>query len=116
MKNLHLRIDFIDVNIVFIHSKKRYKKYTKKHNINQVMETSGMTTVITRYDNISFILSICKFDNIYAAKALIVHEISHIVTEIMAYFNFNCDETRSYLIQYIYQMIMPHYDKIVRIK
>ena len=31
----------------------------------------------------------------------------------MEYFNFNCDELRSYTLQHLYQEIMPFIDEIV---
>ena len=36
-------------------------------------------------------------------KALLVHELSHAVTDIMRFHGFDCDEFRSYLLGYIYE-------------
>jgi len=111
VKILHFDIEFIGVPIVFIYTKKKYAKYAKKHNIDEVMDSDGMTTVLLRDDNISFILSVRETDDHIETKPLIVHEISHIVTQIMLHFHFDCDEIRSYLVQFMYLKIMTHYDK-----
>lgn len=99
--------------IVFCYGAKSYHKYIRKQfNTDEYIIDSGVCTAWNEKEFI-VVVGVKKSRNIYALKALIVHELSHAVTMLFNNYNFDCDELRSYTLQYIYQEIMPPLDEIL---
>lgn len=100
--------------ITFCYGEKHYKKYLKKqYGCIEHIEQAGVTTIV-RNDSTgkyAIVVGVKKFEDIYALKALIVHELSHTVNELMKEYGFMCDEFRSYTLQWLYQEIMPSLDE-----
>lgn len=101
--------------IVFCYGAKAYRKYIKENfGIDSKIVWCGCSAELTNKEKYEIVVGVRKYKDIYALKALIVHELNHTVTQLMEYFNFNCDELRSYTLQYLYQEIMPLLDDILR--
>ena len=118
MKNiLELNHQPTNCKIAFCYGEKAYSKYLKKvYLINNELDTSATCLELTHNTfGFSLVLGVKYFKNIniYEIKALIVHEISHAVSFIMEYYNFNCDEFRSYTFQWLYIEIMPFLDNLL---
>lgn len=122
MKYIDISVKAFPVNVIFcLNSKTHYKYLTKNHSWiseeEKEMNTAGITTYVKEKGKLSLIVGIdTETTNIYEAKALIVHELSHCVTELMAELNLNCDEVRSYLLQSFYLDTIPFYDDYIEKK
>jgi len=100
--------------ITFCYGAKAYSKYMKKQfGLNEYIEHGGFTTIATNNNEYRIVIGIKEFGDIYKLKALLVHELSHTVSELMKEYGFVCDEFRSYTLQWLYQEIMPFLDKIL---
>ena len=97
--------------IAFCYGAKAYSKYIKaQFGIKEQIEWCGCSTELTNSDKYEIVIGIKKYKDVYALKALLVHELSHTVSQLMEYYNFECDEFRSYTLQWLYQEIMPALD------
>jgi len=115
MNTIKLIHQATETNITFCYGAKAYSKYMKKqHGLIEHIEKGAITTILT--DNTGkycIVVGIKKLENISVLKALIVHELSHVVTELMIEYNFKCDEFRSYTLQWLYLEIMTSLDLII---
>lgn len=96
-KIYHLPISYDELNTLF--DEKDY------------IEHGGVCTAWKHKNEFKIIIGIKKHTNVYAIKGLLVHELSHAVTMLFNEYNFNCDELRSYTLQWLYQTIMPSLDE-----
>lgn len=100
--------------ITFCYGAKAYTEYIKENfGVDSKIEWCGCSTELTNKEKYEIVVGVRKYKDIYALKGLIVHELNHTVSQLMEYFNFNCDELRSYTLQHLYQEIMPFIDEIV---
>ncbi len=107
-----IKLDITDTLITFCYGEKAYTKHIKKYfGLDEQIKLDGITTVLSKEDDYKIVIGVRKRDNAYELKGLIVHEISHAVTEWMQMYGFRCDEVRSYTLQKIYQEIMPFIDE-----
>lgn len=111
-----ISLDIIPCKLVFSTSKEDANKYLKKnHKIQENFSTPGRTLVITKGSSIHALLVLVDLDielyDVYTLKSLVVHELSHVVTEIFNAYGFNCDETRSYMLQCLYLKCIKLVDK-----
>lgn len=98
--------------IAFCYGAKAYKKYMKKHyGLDEEIPHTACTMILTKKNTFSLVIGTKKLENIYQLKGVITHELSHTVTELMQYYGFECDEFRSYTLQWLYQEIMPALDE-----
>ena len=115
MKNVITKeIQFTQTEVSFCYGKKAYEKYMIQNNYpDGFIRLDATTSIVTNSRNGAFIIviGIKKIKDAYTLKGLIVHEISHAVTEWMKYYNFDCDEVRSYTMQYLYQSFMIFLDE-----
>ena len=83
--------------------------------LNDYISKGGISTEISddKKNIYEIVVGIKKHKNIYSLKGLLVHELSHAVTQLMKRFNFNCDEFRSYTLQWLYQEFIPTLDNIL---
>ena len=103
-----------NTDIAVCYGEQNYIKYMKKrYSCDEIIEKDGATTIVTnsRMGMFSIVIGLKEFDNIYSLKGLMVHELSHTVTQIMEEFGFKCDEFRSYTLQWLYQEVTPFIDK-----
>jgi len=101
-----------DTKITFCYGSKAYSKYIKlEFGLKEQIEWCGCSTELTENNKYGIVIGIKKYRDIYALKALLVHELSHTVSQLMEYYNFKCDEFRSYTLQWLYQEIMPSLDE-----
>lgn len=106
-----IKLQFIPTNIIFIIGRDNYNSWMDKEKIDGYMQHDGVTTsIIHNKKGHSVVVSIEPHPNIYETKALITHELSHAVTMIFKEHGFDCDELRSYLLQYLHKTIMKFYD------
>jgi len=117
MKNtLSLELQLTNTNVTFCYGKKAYEKYMSKNNYpNGEIRLDATTSIVTNNITGEFVIVIgcLKIENIYTLKALLVHEMSHAVTEWMNYFGFECDEVRSYTLQHLYLEIISFLDVLL---
>lgn len=121
MKNVVLlQPDIIHADIIFTYGKKAYKKLLKlRYNRKGKLNEGGLTTVYDSYKDLPYtvIISVNKasgYKDTLALRESLVHEISHTVTYVMKYFNFDCDEFRSYTTEWIYGQLTPQLNKILK--
>ena len=116
MKNvltIQHQINGFDISLCY--GDKAYSKYLKKyHNLDMQLNNDGRTPILP-HDKFGFaiVVGIKHIDNIYQLKGLIVHEISHVVSEIMEHYQYNCDEFRAYTTQFLYIEFMKFIDEIL---
>ena len=108
-------MDFIHqstgTRIVFCYGAKAYAKYIKaQFGVDEKIEWCGVSIELTKVDEYAIVIGIRKYKDVYALKGLLIHELSHTVSQLMEYYNFKCDEFRSYTLQWLYQEIMPLLD------
>lgn len=119
IKPLKIKLKIIEPNIIFCPNQEIYEKEMEKYknleNYFYTLNTDATTTILKR-DNLNIIIGIKERHNIYEAKALIVHELSHAVTEVMNHYGFICDEFRSYTLQSMYLDVIPYYDNYLESK
>jgi len=116
---LTIEFPLTQTNVTFCYGKKAYEKYMSKNDDpDGEIRLDAITSTITNNITGEFVIVIgcLKIKNIYTLKALLVHEMSHAVTEWMNYFGFNCDEVRSYALQYLYTEIITFLDNLIEEK
>jgi hypothetical protein len=103
------------IHITFCYTNKAYRKYLKKcHNItDESIEYGGKCTRLEREGKTHLVIGINEYHDIYAIKAIIVHELSHATTMLMNHSNIYDDEYRSYTLQWMYLEFMPFFDNII---
>ena len=117
MKNtITKELQLTQTDITFCYGRKSYEKYMSKNNYpDGYINMSAVTSIVTNNNTGKFVIVMgcLKQENIYELKGLIVHEISHAVTEWMDYYGFKCDEVRSYTMQFLYQHFMEFLDEVL---
>ena len=97
--------------IAFCYGAKAYKKYMQEQfGLDETIPHTACTMIMTNDNTFRLVIGTKKLKNIYMLKGVITHELSHTVTELMEHFGFECDEFRSYTLQWLYQEIMPSLD------
>lgn len=100
--------------IAFCYGDKALRKYyAEQTGMEEYLEHLGTTFILTRDKDFRLIIGVKKSLDIYSLKSTVVHELSHAVTEIMNYFGFDCDEFRSYTLQWLYVEIIPFLDSLI---
>lgn len=117
-KQIKNTIDIIlqtaNTKVTFCYGEKAYNKYIKKQfKTNEYIAMGGVCTSWKYKGKYSIVVGVKKYKDIYSLKALIIHELSHAVTMYFNEYGFNCDELRSYTLQFLYQEIMPFLDEIL---
>lgn len=115
-KYLDISISIFPVTIIFCPTKEIQENYTKKYHSwmsdeQREYDSNANTLVVTEEGQLSLIVSLDNVKDVYEAKSLIVHELSHVVTETFKFLYIDCDETRSYMLQGLYKDVMKFYDK-----
>ena len=116
MKNvLNLQLQLTQTNISFCYGEKAYSKFMKKeHMLGYELENAGVTqTLVKSNGNFCIVVGVKTQENIYDLKGIIVHELSHTISEWMLHFGIDCDETRSYSLQFLYIETMTFLDDIL---
>ena len=102
--------------ITFCYGEKVYTKYVKKEfDYYEEIKADGVTTTFinNKTDEFAIVVGVKKFKDIYALKGLVVHELSHVVSLLMKEFDFDCDEFRSYTLQWLYLEVMVFLDGLI---
>ncbi len=103
-------------DIVYIIGKKKFKKYFKKLGIDNTIEKGAVCSSLYVEGFHTIVIGSKKPKNAISAKALWVHELSHAVTCILEAHGIDDDETRSYLLQFLYSDSIPMIDKYYKDK
>jgi len=114
MKNVITKeLQFTQTNISFCYGEKAYIKFMLENNYPEgAINIDATTSIITNKTGFfTIVIGIKKRSCVYSLKGLVVHEISHAVTEWMLYYGFKCDEVRSYALQFLYQEFMLFLDE-----
>lgn len=116
-KPLVINLQLTNTDIVFCYGQKVYRKYMQRNRYDDgVFSLDAVTSVVTSSSEyFKIVIGTRKSKDIRGLKALVVHEISHAVTQWMGYYGFNCDEVRSYTLQYLYIEIMQHLDQQLKL-
>ena len=114
-KILIQELDCVPATVVYCRDDKSRLKYLKKNHSwtskkDRKRNSNGITHVMFENGYITLIIGVVFKDDIYQEKGLIVHELSHCVTEVMKHTGINDDEFRSYLLQNLYIKIMSFVD------
>ncbi|AIT09092.1 hypothetical protein LO80_03310 [Candidatus Francisella endociliophora] len=112
MKYKHIKFEITNHDIYFCYGFKNFKKVQKKLGFNYDVSKYGGATAFNE-ETKQIVIGVDKYDDIYEVKALIVHELSHCVTVIMESMDSNCDEFRSYVLQWLYIEIMKYFDDLI---
>lgn len=117
-KFLDLSNDIFPCKIIFCPTREAHKKYLDKNHDwmseqEKTFNTHAVTTVINEDDFMTLVVGIDKIEDIYEAKGLIVHELNHVVSNVLVKMNVMCDETRAYFLQSLYIKTMKFYDNFL---
>lgn len=111
----NISLDIVTTPIALCLSETAYIKALNRYNLKLGCTSPGMTSFITTDSVLNHIIVYIDADTdkycIYDIKGLVVHELNHVLTRIFEYFGFTCDETRSYMMQYLYIKCMKILDK-----
>jgi hypothetical protein len=106
VKSFNISLDIVPANIYLTLSPEGYIKVLKKFLITADIRTPGRTSILSKNGVITDLIVFINCDilryNIYDLKGLLVHELSHVVTEVFNEYQFSCDEARSYMLQRLY--------------
>jgi len=119
MKNiLTIEHQLTQIPITFCYNEKTFKKYCKKilKAKNHFMDSGGVCETWETDGKVSYVVGMKAIDDIYSYKALLVHELNHVVTNLMKFSKIEDDEYRSYTLQWLYLEIMPFLDNLLRDK
>lgn len=124
MKNNVVRCEFQLTNctISICYGKKAFKSELKEvQGVEGELTHFGLTSVHKNHKSgsLSIVIGIGKlknFKNRRDMESILVHELSHAVTEIMNEYHLECDELRSYAIQGFYYEAMLFLDNIIKEK
>ena len=98
--------------IVFCYGAKTYHKYIRKtFGVDEYIDQGGVCTAWHYKDEFSIVIGVKKIKDEHQLKGMIMHELSHAVTQLFEEYGFKCDELRSYTLQYLYHEFMPSLDK-----
>ena len=112
---LKMEFQLTQARIVFCYGTKAYSKYIRKRfGVDEKIEWSGCSLEFV--DGYEIVVGVRKYKDIYALRALIVHELSHAVSQLMEYYNFNCDELTSYTLQWLYKDTMIFIDEQIKLE
>lgn len=120
-KYLDISIDMFPVKIIFCPNPEIHYNYLSRFHKwmtedEKYFNTNAVTTVVNESGNLNLVVGLEDMEDIYLAKGLIVHELSHVVTQTFNHLGVNCDETRSYMLQRMYINVMTFYDKYLESK
>lgn len=112
-KVLKIRFGLTEQKLIICLTKKAYSKEMKKLGCIDSVNAGGVTTnmhipgkhnlyIVGMNENILKDNDMSDYERVSQYKALLVHELNHVVTYHMNYFRFDCDEYRSTLLQYLY--------------
>ena len=108
-----MKIDMLNTNIVLVVGKNKAKKYAKKeYDVELELNTEGSCIEIVDDGKHDILVVLGKSRDIIGQKGLLVHEISHAISFIMDWYNIECDEFRSYAVQYLYGEMVRKIDKM----
>ena len=108
MKNiLRTQIDLFGTPVIVCFGAKAFKRVIKKeHGVKdgtELLDSIGKYVTLTHPDSpLTLVIGIKDIPNMLEIERTLVHELSHAVTQIMEYFGVVCDETRSYMLDYLY--------------
>ena len=109
---LELAHQITGTQITFCYGAKAYSKYMgKEFQLVGSIPKGACTTIVTNNSTYRIVVGIRKIKDVYRLKALAVHELSHVVSELMKEYGFTCDEYRSYTLQWLHTEVMPFIDK-----
>lgn len=114
-KVYNISLDIVTTPIALCLTEEAYIKVLNRYKVKPDCLAPGRASFITKDEELQHIVIYVNADTtkycIYDIKGLIVHELNHTLTRIFEYFGFNCDETRSYMLQYLYIKCMKILDK-----
>ena len=108
MKNvLRTQIDLFGAPVVICFGAKAFKKVVKKEygvkDGTEILDSAGKYVALEHPEHpLTLVIGIDSTQDLLGIERTLVHELSHVVTQIMEYFGVVCDETRSYMLDYLY--------------
>ena len=108
MKNiLRTQIDLFGTPVIVCLGAKAFKRVIKKeHGVKdgtEILDSAGKYVALEHPDYpLTLVIGIDSTQDLLGVERTLVHELSHAVTQIMEYFGVVCDETRSYMLDYLY--------------
>lgn len=120
MKNiLRTKIDLFGTPVIVCFGAKAFKKVIKKeHGIKdgtELLDSLGKYVSLVHTDYpLTLVIGIEDTPNMLDIERTLVHELSHAVTQIMEYFGVVCNETRSYMLDYLYGVSIEWLRKVAK--
>ena len=108
---VNIGLNMLDADVHFVYGHKKYRKFVKKtYGVDSDIPFSGATLMLTDKGSFNIVVGVKKIKNIVQLKGIIIHELSHAVSELMNHYGLVDDEFRSYLLQYMYQEVIVELD------
>lgn len=107
MKNtLKLTVQLTGTPITICRTRKAYDKHMRKHKLDPSDYTELCIGVVTELEHpdggYQIVVGLAEDDDPLELACTVVHELSHVVTAIMTRCGMVCDETRSYMLEWLY--------------
>ena len=116
IKTIELTHQITDAKIIFCYGNEAYKNYVnKRFDVNWEIIGAAVCSEVVDEKTEDYVLVIGLHehdDDKYQEASLLVHEMNHAVTFLVETYGFECDEFRSYTLQWLYKTIMPKLDKM----
>lgn len=114
-KVMELQFQLTGTEIAFCYGNKAYSKYMKEQfNLEEHIPMGGCSTIVTKENEFRIVIGIQEIKNKYQRNGMLIHELSHTVSQLMEEFDLRCDEVRSYTLQWMYQCITESLDKRIK--
>ncbi len=117
---LKLHVQLVDVDVIVCYGMKKLRKIASKEYGDKITkdELSNYVGVCTTLDlkggGIVSLIGLAKGQSSKETERIIVHELSHCVSDIMSEYGLECDETRSYMLDRLYSDVMKWYRKEIK--
>lgn len=103
-----------NTKICMCYGKKEYKStILREMNYDDKLTNSceGSSVLLHREDYTVIVVGVAKKNNTLELNKLLIHELSHTVSQIMENYGITCDEFRSRSLEYLYGVFMSYISK-----
>jgi hypothetical protein len=117
---LRLHVQLVDVDVIVCYGMKKlckiaFKEYGDKITKDELSKYAGVcNTLELKGGGIVCLIGLDKGQSSNEIERIIVHELSHCVSDIMSEYGLECDETRSYMLDRLYSDVMKWYKKEIK--
>lgn len=105
---MNIKIDMIEAEVELVLSKKQLKKTIKKHGISFNLDDYVSLDGVCLFEGEKILVYVDGKQDRARRLRILVHELSHATTAIMDARDIRCDETRSYLLDYMFNEFLEY--------